>query len=290
MSNLKVIRNNQILPFKSFPFPAGEISVKLEVKNSVAFTAKTGPFAPADYQTIIARINNSNDIMELLLLTDALRRIDTTPINLFMPYIPYARQDRVCDKGEAFSLKVFANLINSLNFNKVTVIDPHSNVCDGVFNSFEVISQLDLINKWTDLIPVIQGSVVVAPDLGGSKKTAEIAAFVSHDKFIRADKLRDLSNGNIKETIVYCDDLNGKNIFLGDDIIEGGRTFIELAKVLKKKNCGRIVLYATHGIFSQGVDNLLNNGIDQIWVTNSYRTDLVETDRLRIFNIDSLLN
>lgn len=270
MSNLKIIRNGEELDFKLFVFSGGEVSVKLNL-NTTAFVAKTKFFAPYPYQTIIARIKNSNDILELANLTDALRRVDDTPIRLFMPYVPYARQDRVCDLGESFSLKVFANIINSLNFQKVIVCDPHSDVCDAVFNNLIIITQFDIINKWTDFIKRVgSGSKFVSPDAGSNKKTAKLANFFGHGDFIRGDKIRDLTNGNIKETIVYCDDLNKKDIVCSDDICDGGRTFTELAKKLKEKNCGKVILFVTHGIFSKGVDCLYNDGIDEIWTTDSF--------------------
>jgi len=270
MSNLKIIRNGKEIAFKSFLFPGGEIGVKLET-GSVAQIAKTGQYAEAKNQAIIARMRNANDILELALLTDALRRFDNTPICLEMPYIPYGRQDRVCDKGESFSLKVFADIINNLNFEYVGVVDPHSNVTYAVFDRLKVITQFDIINKWQDFIRrILAGVKFIAPDAGANKKTSEIAAFFSHRDFIRADKLRDLSNGNILETIVYCDDLRGIDVAICDDICDGGRTFIELAKVLKKKNAGKIILYVTHGIFSKGVAPLFRNGIDEIWTTDSF--------------------
>lgn len=268
MSNIKIFRNNKEVPFKSFIFPAGEVSVKIDT-NSTSFVAKTGIWAPVEKQTILARLKNSNDILELIMLTDALRRIDNTPINLIIPKVPYAQQDRVCDRGESLSLKVFAGLINNLKFNKVTILDPHSNVCDSVFDNLEIISQLDIINKSPELIKELLGGILIAPDSGSVKKIFEIAKFLNRE-FIRCDKLRDLTNGNIKETIVYCDDLGGRNVTICDDICLGGRTFIELAKVLKTKNVGKIRLFITHGIFNNGFSELIDSGINEIWTTNSF--------------------
>ena len=288
MSNLKIFRNGINWPFKSFIFPGGEIGVKLEI-SPVAFASKTGLYANTQSQTILARLTNSSDIMELVMLTDALRRIDKTPIELVMPYIPYARQDRVCDCGEAFSLKAFSRLINSLGFSKITVVDPHSNVSDGVFDNLEIITQFQIINKWTKFISRVMGAKFISPDAGSNKKVSDLAKFFNHNDFVRADKLRDLSTGKIIETLVYKDDFLGQDVVIADDICDGGRTFIELAKILKKKNCGKIILYITHGIFSQGIEALLSNGIDEIWFTDSFRTDLKETDRVHIFNLESII-
>lgn len=268
MSNIKIFRNEREIAFKSFVFPAGEVSVKIDT-NSTSFVAKTGIWAPAEKQTVLARLKNSNDILELIMLTDALRRIDNTPINLIIPKVPYAQQDRVCDFGESLSLKVFAGMINNLKFNKVTILDPHSNVCDSVLDNLEIISQLDIINKSPELIKELLDGILISPDAGSNKKIFEIAKFLNRE-FIRCDKLRDLTNGNIKETIVYCDDLVGRNATICDDICLGGRTFIELAKVLKTKNAGKIRLFVTHGVFNNGIDVLFDGGIDEIWTTDSF--------------------
>ncbi len=251
--------------FKRFVFPGGEVGVKLDNDYSFKY------FNSAN--AIVARVQTSEDFMELAMVADALRRFDNVKIGVFLPYLPYARQDRVCDTGEAFSLQVFCKLLNSLNFDKVTICDPHSDVGPALINNVKVISQFDIINKWLDFINVCNNPKVtfVSPDAGSNKKTSILAGFFQKPNFVRADKLRDLTNGNIKETIVYCDDFKGQDVVCADDIIDGGRTFIELAKVCKAKNCGKFILYATHGIFSKGVETLYQNGIDEIWTTNSFK-------------------
>lgn len=290
MHKIKILRNGVNLEYKSFIFPGGEIGVKLEIPP-VAFSSKTGFFAPSDHQTIIARIQESEDLIRLAMIKDALEKIDRTPINLFLPYLPYARQDRVCDTGESFSLKVFCNLINNLNFNQVIICDPHSEVSPALLNNVMVISQLDIINKYLAFINVAKQSTLISPDAGANKKISLLAGYLEHKEFVRADKLRDLSNGKIKETIVYSDDLKGRNCLIVDDICDGGRTFIELAKVLKSKNAGKIILYITHAIFSQGVKTLFINGIDEIWTTNSFdwvssNEDYIFDDKVNVLSLE----
>ena len=296
MSNIKVVRNGLELPLKSFVFPGGEVGVKFDMK-SVAAIAKTGPFAPAEYQTIVARLKNSQDIMELLMVKDALDLVDNTPIRLFMPYVPYARQDRVCDKGESFSVQVFADLINSvqLKFQSVTIVDPHSNVATTALNfpykNVKVISQLDVIQAWREFSArIMKGVTFVSPDAGANKKVSDAASYFNHYNFIRADKLRDMSTGKIKETIVYADDLQGRDVCILDDLADGAKTFTELAKVLKKKNAGKILLYVTHGIFSKTIEYVLENGIDEVWTTDSFRQDIKSSERVRVFQIENLLH
>lgn len=266
---LEIFKNDGI-EFKQFIFSGGEVGFKLD-ENNHRFKHFNKNVA------IVARIQKSEDFFALAMATDALRRFQDNPIELFLPYTPYARQDRTCVGGESFSLKVFADLLNSLNFEKVTVFDPHSHVIEACINKVKVVSQYQIISKWEGFKRrIFQGTIFVSPDAGANKKTSEIAGYFQHKEFIRADKLRDLSNGNIKETVVYCDNLKGEDVVILDDICDGGRTFIELAKVLKKKNSGKVILYVTHGIFSQGLDVLYKNGIDEIWTTNSFKTEFTD--------------
>lgn len=285
---IKIFKNGIELKHSTMLFPAGDVGVKLDAANYKYLYNKS------EVQTIIAKLHNSNDVMELFLVHDALKRLDSTPINLFIPYFNYAQQDRVCVKGEAFSAQVFANLLNSLNFNQVTVVDPHSGVLEAMIKNVKVINQFDVVNIYRTFVTrVMKGAIFVAPDAGSNKKTSELAKYFSHKEFVRADKLRDLNTGKILETIVYKDDFGGVDIVIADDICVGGATFIELAKVLKKKNCGKIILFVTHGIFSKGTKSLFEGGIDEIYTTNSYFEVLpVGLDRLNILNLEEefLLN
>lgn len=251
----------------SFVFPGGEVGFKLTETEHLAKSHKT---------VVYARLQNSNDVMKLIMAKNALdhqalQAGTTANIHLVCPYVPYARQDRVCTDGEAFSLGAFCNLLNSLNFKTVTIYDPHSDVTPALINNCKVVSQLDIIKKFDALASrLANGFKFVSPDAGANKKTAKLAQAFGHSDFIRADKLRDLSSGTILETVVYADDLQGQAICIADDICDGGRTFTALAKELKKKNAGDIILYVTHGIFSAGFDEFTKAGISTIYCTNSF--------------------
>lgn len=260
---------------KEWKFPGGEVGVKLE---SVTF------FDWDQYRfKITSNATSSDELIKILMANDALRRVGAENISLFLPYMPYARQDRVCNKGESHSLKIAADLINSCGFDEVTVLDPHSDVTSALLNNLRVISQVDIICKSNAPLNV----VLVAPDAGANKKTAEIAKAFGHKEFVRADKLRDLATGKIIETIVYKDDFQGADVLVSDDIADGAATFVELAKVCKAKNCGKFYLYVTHGIFSRGLDFLFQNGIDEVFTTNSFRNDLSH-EKLHVLDIDKI--
>lgn len=273
---ITIRKNHVVSPHQTFLFPGGEVGVKL---SAIGWEDERNQ---APYQEIVARLQNANDILELVMVANAMRQIDDTPIRLFMPYVPYGRQDRVCNLGEAHSLRAFGDLINSLHFQRVTVVDPHSDVTPGVLNNVRVISQLDVINKFDDFIRFVMtsNSVFVAPDAGANKKTSTLAGYFGHKDFVRADKLRDLETGKIKETVVYVDDLKGATAIIADDICDGGASFTALAQVLKRKGAGKVVLYVTHGIFSKGEEVLYKAGIDDIYTTTSWTTSVGQTKAL----------
>lgn len=267
------------LEYETFVFNGGEVQVKFKFLTEHFLTGKE--------KVIVAQIQNSEDFFCLALIQDALKNISKDKITLFLSYVPYARQDRICDKGEAFSLKVFANLLNSLNFEQIYILDPHSDVTPALINNVKTISQFEIVNNWPDLINIARNCTLISPDAGSNKKIFNLAKFFEKSEFIRADKLRDMSTGKIKETIVYCDDFGGKDVIVFDDICDGGATFIELAKVCKKKNCGKFYLYVTHGIFSKGLDYLLYNGVDNIFFTNSFKD--IDDKRFKIFDVIKLV-
>ena len=208
--------------FKCFQFGSGENHV--QVLSQVSSQA-----------TIMFRYQGDASLIQLFLLTDALRRQGAREIDLHIPYFPGARQDRVCNAGEPLSVKVYANMINAQGYRKVAIFDPHSDVVTALLNNVDAVKNHQFVK---DVIKELneEGLVLVSPDAGANKKIFELSCQLGGLEVIRADKLRDVRNGAILGTEVFCDDLSNKTAVIVDDICAGGRTFIELAKKLKQKN------------------------------------------------------
>lgn len=203
---------------------------------------------------LTANIRSSDDIMELLQVNDIIRRrYPTAQVSLQMPYAPYARQDRVCAPGESLACKVFADLINMCGFAKVTICDCHSDVLPALINNCVNIPMATLLDVLRP-IEKTEDTILISPDSGSNKKVLEISKAFGGFDIVRADKVRDTSTGEITGTVVYADTLEGKDCIILDDICDGGRTFIELSKVLKEKGAKTVTLIVTHGIFSKGFD------------------------------------
>ena len=266
-------KTDKTLRYTVTKFPGGEINVVLHQT-----------FQMFGALLITGIIKDSDNIMELLLLKDACNRIfNWNKTALGLAYVPYARQDRVCNDGEALSIKVFANLINSMNFDTVLTYDNHSDVSSALINNCTNVTVTEIIASTFEAGQVFDiPDLLVSPDAGANKKVFELSK-ATEIPMIRADKTRDTKTGNITGTVVYSDDLTDKHVMIVDDICDGGRTFIELAKVLKIKNAKKVTLYITHGIFSQGIDVLFENGIDEVITTNSFYQGIDE--RVQVIGI-----
>ena len=220
-------------------------------------------------------LKSAEEIMRLLLTVDAIRRIKkSAKIDLHLPYFPYARQDRVCNVGEALSVEVMAQLINNLSCESVTVEDPHSNVTTGLIKNVRVLSQADIISQCRTVVSLVKEKnlLLLAPDKGAAPKTEAVAAALTAQNILvpalYATKVRDVTDGKITDTIIP-EGVTGQNILILDDICDGGGTFIELAKKLKAAGAGNLYLYVTHGIFSKGLEPL-RHGFKHIYCRNCF--------------------
>ncbi len=243
-----------------FVFSGGEVQVKLG--NTTAVDIGKFLSYPITFK-IIAHITNSDEIMELALICDVLRRKYGSDIqlNLVLPYVPYARQDRAMTKDESLSLKVFSNFLNSLKFRSVEVWDAHSDVALALIDNVKHVPVDELLTPGS--MPSIKDHILVSPDAGSLKKVSALAKKFSLN-MVRADKTRSVIDGSITGTVVYSESVGEKHFLIVDDICDGGRTFIELAKELRKLTKGEVNLYVTHGIFSKGLQ-VVADAVDNIY-------------------------
>lgn len=253
-----------LLNFDYFTFSGGEEHIRFNASD----------FAETTKIEVFERLTDSSKLIRLMLAVDALKRLTygAIPIELTIPYFPYARQDRVCVEGEALGAAVMAQFINNMGLSKVTIWDAHSDVSPALINNVVNVPQIALLARCEELSTrLAKGELtLISPDAGASKKTLKIAeTFNSELDVIQAQKVRDLKTGNIIETQILGD-VKGKSVLIADDICDGGRTFIELAKVLKSQGAAEISLFITHGIFSKGLA-VFEGLIDAIYTTDSFR-------------------
>lgn len=239
-------------------FPGGELHITL---------------TPAERTQYVQRADlwSSDDIMEMLLWNNALKHCGYT-FRWLIPYVPYARQDRACNPGEALSIQVMANLINSLNAEEVVIWDPHSDVTPALINNVTILQQHKLVSM---MVGDRSYSAVIAPDAGAAKKALKVAQ-VLETSLVHAHKVRDNLTGKIERTILLdpLPEDESLPLLVIDDICDGGRTSVELGKLLKGRKAD---LYVTHGIFSNGVEQLFDY-YDRIFCANIRNPNLATHD------------
>ncbi len=244
------------IAFKSFLFNGGEPHIKI-TENDLE-----------EEIMITHRIQSFNDLGMLLIATDALRRMGIKKIQVYIPYFPGARQDRVMVAGEALSVKVYANLINAQNYDKVFIFDPHSEVTPAVIENVAVIQNYEFVKKCLELLE--EEVVLISPDGGALKKIYKVAAYLGGIEVIECSKKRDVKTGKLSGFKVYENHLKGKHCVIVDDICDGGGTFLGLAKALKEKGATAMSLIVSHGIFSKGTEELKET-FDHVFTTNSFK-------------------
>ena len=270
--NFAPIQNQEEIKFNSFTFSGGEPHIKINPD-----------FDTTQKVTITHRLNSFNDLGLLCITVDALRRMDVKIIDLFIPYFPAARQDRVMIKGEALSVKVYADIINRLQLNKVFVFDAHSEVTPALVNNCEVIPNHTFIQH---VLKVVGDNIkLISPDGGALKKIYKVSEFLGGIDVVECSKSRDVKTGKLSGFKVYEDDLNGMDCLIVDDICDGGGTFVGLAEELKNKNAGKLYLAVSHGIFNKGFEVL--NCFDGIFTTNSVKD--FEDENVQVIKLDQLV-
>ncbi|MBJ7539728.1 ribose-phosphate diphosphokinase [Marinomonas transparens] len=232
-------------------------------------------YLPTDtpkFVSIKAILNSTDDLLDLLLIDNALENHygQQVKLRLEIPYLPYARQDRVCAEGQAFSLQLMAKLIKNLNIEELAVWDCHSNVgleLTGATN----VPATEIIKSDSRLSDLLRSpkAVLVCPDKGALQRCSELKEELNISNMVICEKQRNPTTGKITHTDVLTDDLTGKVAIITDDICDGGYTFIKIAEQLKAKNAEKVVLYVTHGIFSKGL-SVFEGLIDEIYTTTSF--------------------
>lgn len=243
--------------------------------------------------TVHAHMDSPHDPIDLLLFVDAFNRMGRgtghkVEKTLYLPYIPYARQDRVMVNGEALSSALFGKLINLCGFDEVIVCDPHSDVAPSHIKNVRIYEQHELALKILGE-GFFKDSVIVAPDAGAVKKVTKLAQIVGHETVGVGAKQRNLVTNEITNTTYSGPSVEGKRAIMIDDLIDGGRTFIELGRVLKKLGASEVILYATHGIFSYGAD-VFEGSVDEVYSAYPWMKNLYCANEKNIFkSVDTMV-
>lgn len=292
---LNLVNPNDRLSFKYeiSRFPDGQQSLRLIEDGYNTFQSLRDSDS-AHGIIIKSRLNTFSDLEIIMCATQALKEVGVKNISLYIPYCIGARSDRKFMEGGINYVKtVIAPIINSQGYKRVTILDPHSDVLEACINNFEKQDNSDLLDfafrdyflskgfqTWS--ASNFDGVRLISPDAGALKKVFHCAEQLKYrHEVIIASKHRNIETGKIDYTNVPISVHDAdKDIFIIDDICDGGRTFIEIAKAVDEvrkissavhpEHHGKNYLIVTHGIFSAGFDFLVQH-FDGIYTTNSVK-------------------
>jgi ribose-phosphate pyrophosphokinase len=211
----------------------------------------------------------NDNLMELLIMVDALKRASAERISAVIPYFGYARQDRRPRSSRVpISAKVVANLLQTVGVSRVLTMDLHADQIQGFFDIpvDNIYASPVLLNdlhqkNYDDLI-------VVSPDVGGVVRARALAKQLDTDLAI-IDKRR--PRANVSEVMHVIGEIDGRNCVVMDDMIDTAGTLLKAAEVLKERGAKKVYAYCTHPIFSgQAIDRIAKGGaLDEVVVTNT---------------------
>lgn len=228
------------------------------------------------------------NIIETLLIIDALERLGARGVTLIIPWLGYSLQDKVFRPGEAIAAKVVADTISQRFINQIFLLDLHNSSIPGFFSvpTHHLFADEIFINYLKKEIDFDQ-AIVASPDFGGIKRSRIFAEKVALD-VVNIDKSRDLKTGQVTAHELHGPSVKNKTVIVIDDVIISGSTVIESANLLKKNGAKKVYFLASHGVFCQGLNELENSAVDQIIVSNSIRQKQETSKKLTVLDISSV--
>lgn len=233
----------------------------------------------------------AENLMELLLLIDAAKRASAARVTAVIPYFGYARQDRKAEPRVPISAKLIANFIEAAGADRVLTVDLHADQIQGFFDiPVDNLYATPIFKPYIDQL-ISEGQwMVVAPDVGSSKRAYRFAEILGNLPIALVDKRR--VRPNEIESVRVIGDVEGMNCLMVDDIIDSGGSLRRASDALREMGARRIFAAATHGVFSGAARETLSGSLlEGIWVTNTLPP---EEDRLptnaRVLDISPLLS
>jgi len=238
-------------------FSDGEISVQIgeSVRGKDVFVVQP-TCAPAN-----------DNLMELLVVTDALKRSSASSITAVVPYFGYARQDRKAAPRVPITAKLVADMMQTAGVDRVVTIDLHAGQIQGFFdipvdNLYGSIVFNDYLKNRN-----FQNPIIASPDIGGVARARSVAKALGLDIVI-VDKRREKANES--EVMNVIGDVNGKDVILVDDMIDTGGTIVKAARAFKDRGAISVIACCTHAVLSgKAYENLKEDALDELVVTDT---------------------
>lgn len=229
----------------------------------------------------------NDNLMELLILIDAVKRASAGRVNAVIPYYGYARQDRKTKAREPITAKLVANLLTTAGADRVVTMDLHAGQIQGYFDiPVDHLSAIPILaNYFKDIVD--KDTVIVSPDLGGVTR-ARTFANIMDLPIAMIEKRR--PKANVSEVMNVIGDIEGKNLILVDDIIDTAGTITKAASVLKNFGAKKIYGCASHGVLSgPAVDRICESELEKFIITDTIPLhDTCKVDKIDVVSVAPL--
>ena len=232
----------------------------------------------------------NDNLMELLICIDALRRSSAKNITAVIPYFGYARQDRKVVPRTAISAKLVSNLITNAGAHRIVTVDLHSGQIQGFFDiPVDNLFSTPIFSKHIKKYISNKNIICVAPDVGGVERARALGQKLNVGLAI-VDKRR--SAPGKSQVMNIIGNVKGKNCLLVDDIIDSGGTIINAAKALKEKGAKDVYVYVTHGVLSgNAVEQINNSKIKKLILTDTIDNSnkIKKSSKIVVLSISNLM-
>ena len=209
----------------------------------------------------------NDNLMELLIITDAMRRASAKSITAIVPYFGYARQDRKAAPRVPISAKLVANMMEKAGIDRVVTIDLHAGQIQGFFD-------IPVDNLYGSILfseyfkeKNLKNPIIASPDIGGVARARYFASKLNLDMVI-VDKRRE--KANVSEVMNIIGDVKGKDVILIDDMVDTAGTMVKAAAALKERGASSVMAYATHGVLSgPALERIKNSVLDELVISDT---------------------
>tara|TARA_Y100000294_G_scaffold59465_1_gene56244 strand:- start:746 stop:1678 length:933 start_codon:yes stop_codon:yes gene_type:complete len=232
----------------------------------------------------------NDNLMELLICIDALRRSSAKNITAVIPYFGYARQDRKVVPRTAISAKLVSNLITNAGAHRIVTVDLHAGQIQGFFDiPVDNLFSTPIFSKHIKKYISNKNIICVAPDVGGVERARALGQKLNVGLAI-VDKRR--SAPGKSQVMNIIGNVKGKNCLLVDDIIDSGGTIVNVAKALKEKGAKDVYVYVTHGVLSgNAVEQINNSKIKKLILTDTIDNSnkIKKSSKIVVLSISNLM-
>jgi ribose-phosphate pyrophosphokinase len=229
----------------------------------------------------------SDNIIELFLMLDAAKRASAKKINLVIPYFGYARQDRKDKPRVPISAKLFADLMTTAGASRIITVDFHAEQLQGFFNI-----PVDHLSSSYIFLPYIRENynleniVIASPDVGGAKKASKYSKVLDVDLIIIH---KERSKPGIVSKMKLIGDVEGKDVFLVDDLIDTGGSISKAADLIMEKGAKSVRALVCHPLMTgNAYDNINNSALQELIVTDTISIKKELSDKIKILSVDKM--